>query len=53
MEASSKKILNLDLPYDPAILLLGRYLKECDSGYYKGTFHKKQIMETAKMPLYQ
>jgi hypothetical protein len=31
------KNLNIDLPYDPAILLLGLYLKECDSGYYKGT----------------
>jgi hypothetical protein len=29
--------LNIDLPYDPAIPLLGMYLKECDSGYYKGT----------------
>jgi hypothetical protein len=25
------------LPYDPAIPLLGIYLKECDSSYYKGT----------------
>jgi hypothetical protein len=25
-----------DLPYDPAIPLLGICLKECDSGYYKG-----------------
>jgi hypothetical protein len=31
------KKLNIDLPYDPAIPLLGIYLKECDSGYYKGT----------------
>jgi hypothetical protein len=29
------KKLNLDLPYDPATP--GIYLKECDSGYYKGT----------------
>jgi hypothetical protein len=29
--------LNTDLPYDPAIPLLGIYLKECNSGYYKGT----------------
>jgi hypothetical protein len=29
--------LKLDLPYDPAIPLLGIYPKECDSGYYKGT----------------
>jgi hypothetical protein len=31
------KKLNTDLPYDPAISLLGIYLKECDSSYYKGT----------------
>jgi hypothetical protein len=31
------KKLNLDLPYDPATLLLGIYLKEYNSGYYKGT----------------
>jgi hypothetical protein len=31
------KKLNIDLPYDPAIPLLGIYMKECDSGYYKGT----------------
>jgi hypothetical protein len=31
------KKLNIDLPYAPAIPLLGIYLKECDSGYYKGT----------------
>jgi hypothetical protein len=28
--------LNIDLPYDPAIPLLGIYPKECDSGYSKG-----------------
>jgi hypothetical protein len=32
------KKLNIDLPYDPAIPLLGIYLKECDSGYSRGTF---------------
>jgi hypothetical protein len=31
------KKLNIDLPYDPAIPLLGIYLKECESDYYKGT----------------
>jgi hypothetical protein len=31
------KNLNIDLPYDPAITLLGIYLKECDTGYSKGT----------------
>jgi hypothetical protein len=52
------KKLNIDLPYDLAISLLGIYLKECDSGYSKGTctpvycstIHNSQIMETAKMP---
>jgi hypothetical protein len=31
------KKLNIDLPYDPAIPLLGIYPKECDSGYSIGT----------------
>jgi hypothetical protein len=31
------KNLNIDLPYDPAIPLLGIYEKECDSGYSRGT----------------
>jgi hypothetical protein len=31
------KKLNIDLPYDPAISLLGIYPKECDSGYSRGT----------------
>jgi hypothetical protein len=31
------KNLNIDLPYDPAITLLGIYPKECDSGYSRGT----------------
>jgi hypothetical protein len=31
------KKLNIDLPYDPAIPLLGMYPKECDRGYSKGT----------------
>jgi hypothetical protein len=31
------KKLNVDLPYDPAIPLLGIYQKECDSGYSRGT----------------
>jgi hypothetical protein len=36
MEPSQKKP-KIDLPYDPAIPLLGIYLKECESGYNKGT----------------
>jgi hypothetical protein len=31
------KKLTLDLPYDPAIPLLGIYPKECNSGYSRGT----------------
>jgi hypothetical protein len=31
------KKLNIDLPYDPAVPLLGIYSKECESGYNKGT----------------
>jgi hypothetical protein len=31
------KKLNIDLPCDPAIPLLGIYPKECESGYNKGT----------------
>jgi hypothetical protein len=27
----------MQLPYDPAIPFLGKYLKECKSGYNKGT----------------
>jgi hypothetical protein len=29
--------LNIDLPYNPAIPLLGKYPKEWDSGYSRGT----------------
>jgi hypothetical protein len=55
------KKLNIDLPYNPAIPLLGIYPKECDSDYYKGPcplmfitalIHNIQVMETAKMPHY-
>jgi hypothetical protein len=31
------KKLNIDLPYDTAIPLLGIFPKECDSGYSRGT----------------
>jgi hypothetical protein len=30
------KNLNIDLPYDPTIPLLGIYSKECDTGYSRG-----------------
>jgi hypothetical protein len=36
MEAS-QKTKKIDLPYDPAIPLLGIYPEECESGYNKGT----------------
>jgi hypothetical protein len=31
------KNLNIDLPFDPAIPLLGIYTKECNTGYSRGT----------------
>jgi hypothetical protein len=31
------KKLNIDLPYDPAVPLLGIYPKECNTGYSRGT----------------
>jgi hypothetical protein len=31
------KKLNIDLPYNPALPLLGIYPKECDSGYSRDT----------------
>jgi hypothetical protein len=33
----SLKKLKLEVPYDPAVLLLHIYLKECKSGYSKAT----------------
>jgi hypothetical protein len=53
------KKLNIDLPYDPAIPLLGIYPGEYDSGFLKAhlhthvycsAFHNSQVIETAKMP---
>jgi hypothetical protein len=32
------KNLNIDLPYDPGIPLLGIYPKQCDSGYSRGPY---------------
>jgi hypothetical protein len=37
LKNADKRKLNIDLPYDPAIPLLGKYPKEFNSGYYKGT----------------
>jgi hypothetical protein len=31
------KTLNIDLPYDPAIPVLGIYPRLCDTGYSRGT----------------
>jgi hypothetical protein len=50
------KKLNIDLPYDPAIPLLGIYPKEYDLGYYKGIctpMFIAALFTTAKMPHYQ
>jgi hypothetical protein len=53
------KKLNMNQPYNPAIPLLGIYLKECDSGYSIGNhtpmfiaalFTIVGLLETAKMP---
>jgi hypothetical protein len=47
------KKLNINLPCDPAIPLLGIYPKECDSGYSQSICTLMFIaMETAKMPWY-
>jgi hypothetical protein len=54
------KNLNIDLPYDPAIPLLGIYPKESNIGYsrhlhthvYCSGIHNSQVMETTKMPHY-
>jgi hypothetical protein len=43
LEAS--KNLNIDLPYDPAIPLLGIYSKECNTGYSRGTYTPMFIAE--------
>jgi hypothetical protein len=51
------KNLNIDLPYDPAIPLLGIYPKEFNmllqrhlhTHVYCGTIHNSQVMETTKM----
>jgi hypothetical protein len=32
-----ERVLNIDLPFDPAIPLLGIYPKDCDTGYSRGT----------------
>jgi hypothetical protein len=37
------KNLNIDLPYDPAIPLLGIYPKECSTDYSRGTCTPKFI----------
>jgi hypothetical protein len=49
------KNLNIDLPYDTAIPLLGIQPKEWDTGDSRGTcrpmfIHNSQVMETVKMP---
>jgi hypothetical protein len=50
------KKLNIDLPYDPAIPLLGMQLKlsqrHLHTQVYCSTIHNSQVMQTAKMPQY-
>jgi hypothetical protein len=43
------KNLNIELPYDPAIPLLGIYSKECNTGYSKGTCTPMFIMFIAAL----
>jgi hypothetical protein len=43
------KKLNIDLLYDPAILLLGIYPKECDTGYPRGTMFIVALVTIAKL----
>jgi hypothetical protein len=53
------KKLKLELPFNPAILLLGMYLKKCEPGYDRATYtsmficsavHNSQDLDTAQMP---
>jgi hypothetical protein len=55
------KNLNIDLPYDPVIPLLGIHPKEYNTSFSRGTctpmfiaalFTNSQVMETTKMPHY-
>jgi hypothetical protein len=46
------KNLNRDLPYDPAIPLLGIYPKECNSGYSRGICIPTFIAELFTMEFY-
>jgi hypothetical protein len=48
------KKLKIDLPYNPVILFLGTYLKECEPGHDRAscnsTIHNSQALEIAHMP---
>jgi hypothetical protein len=44
------KNLNIDLPYDPAIPLLGIYSKKFDSGYSRGTCTPMFIVVLCTIP---
>jgi hypothetical protein len=55
------KNLNIEMPYDPAIPLLGIYPKKYNTDYSRGTctpmfivvlIHNSQVMETTKIPHY-
>jgi hypothetical protein len=46
------KKLNIDLPCDPAIPLLGIYQKECKSNYYKSTCTPMFIAALFTIPSY-
>jgi hypothetical protein len=44
------KNLNIDLPYDPVVPLLGIYPKECNTGYSRGTRTPMFIAALFTMP---
>jgi hypothetical protein len=46
------KKLNIDLPYDPAIPLLGIYPMEWDSGYSKAPAHPCLLQHYSQKPSY-
>jgi hypothetical protein len=46
------KNLNIDLPYDPAIPLLGIYPKECNSGFPEALAHPCLLQHYSQYPSY-
>jgi hypothetical protein len=46
------KVFNTDLPFDPAIPLLGIYPKDCDTGYSRGTCNPCLLQHYLQEPSY-